>query len=358
MLTQIDKKYDYSKLSNEVELFSKITQIETYVYLSEGVLLKGGGVFTSADDIQKNLSFKRTETLSIFPVIVNDDIFGCIICNATSVSQERINLTRTYLENIFNSVISEENNAHIQILNPLNEQSISRLRTLSLLFRPTLVGIKKEKSPSHGKNQVSELADNKTSIKCALDYINQNIKQPLSLESVSQNVFLSPSYLSKIFKRQLHVNFINHINMLKISLACKKLITTEEKVSTIAKQVGCSQTSYFSKVFKSLTGVTPLTYRRNNRSVEKIYTIPHDITWSDDDTVYDVSRRFFERHNIPYSVQIVNGYPYINQIGEFADSVNDRGWIYTIDCRQPTKSASTIPASNNSVIQWIYTAYN
>lgn len=356
----IDVKAKYSDLSNALVLFSKITQIKTYVYLSENVLLKDGTFYTNSNEIQKKLNFKSNETISLFPIIANANVFGCVICNATSVSQERINLTRTYLENIFNSTASELIKSHIQILNPLTAESIARLRTLLFLFKPALSGSaeKPKQTKNESEVQTENLSECSANVKHALDYINHNIKKSLSLESVSQSVFLSSSYLSKIFKKKLHINFVNHVNTLKVALACEKLITTDEKVSTIAKQVGWGQTSYFSKVFKNITGMTPLAYRRNNHSVEKVYTISHDISWKDDDTVFDVSRRFFKKHNIPYSIQMVNGYPYINLIGDFADSVKDRGWIYTVNCRQPIVPASALLANKNSVIQWIYTAYD
>ncbi len=357
MLTTSTTSLDeYTEMSKAINLFSKISQIETCFYSFNNALLIDGQIYQDSDEIQRHLSLKETETFSLFPVIAEENVYGFVICDATSVSQERIGLTRTYLENIFNDTIGRSMSNHVQVLNPLSTQNISQIRRFALLFKPTLNKLEHGHNPNNPED-LANLSACSTSIKSALEFINQNIKRPLSLEYVSQSVFLSPSYLSRVFKRELNVNFIDYINSLKIALACEKLVTTNEKVNVISKQVGCAQTSYFSKVFKNLTGMTPLTYRRTNHSVQKIYTIPHDLLWQDSDTVYDASKRFFDSHHISYSAQTVNGYPYINQIGGLADSLGDRGWIYTVDCSQPTDSASTIAANSCSVIQWIYTSY-
>ncbi|KRL16445.1 transcriptional regulator, AraC family [Levilactobacillus zymae DSM 19395] len=351
MPTSTPTTIDYTDLSDSIELFSKISQINTSFYALNDTLLKEGTVYHGANDIQHNLSLKDATAISLFPVIANQSIYGFVICDATSVSQERVNLSQTYIESIANNTLGRMLNTHIQILNPLSAQSVAQMRRFALLFKPTLSQIDHQVARKH--NQTTH-AGNTSSIGNVLGYVQSNIKNSLSLESVSQNVFLSPSYLSRIFKKYLHVNFIDYVNCQKMAIACEHLMMTNEKVSVIARQVGCSQNSYFSKVFKNITQMTPLEYRRNHYVVQKIYTIPHDLTWGDHDTVFDVSRRYFKKLGINLSIQTVDGYPYVNQIGDLTDS-GDRGWVYTVDCRQPTHSASAVVSSHSSVIQWIYT---
>ena len=351
MPTSTSTAIKYTELSDSIQLFSKISQINTSFYAFNNILLKGGKVYRGANEIQHNLSLKNATAISLFPVIANQSIFGFVICDGTSVSQERVNLSKTYIESIANDTLGQSLKTHVQILNPLNAQSVAQMRRFALLFKPTLSQIDHHAAIQHNK---ASHTGNTSSIGNVLDYVQNNIRTSLSLESVSQNVFLSPSYLSRIFKKYLHINFIDYINYQKIAIACENLMMTNEKVSVIARQVGCAQNSYFSKVFKNLTKMTPLEYRRNHYVVKKVYTIPHDLTWEDHDTAFDVSQRYFKKLGIDFSIQTVDGYPYVNQIGDLTDS-GDRGWIYTVDCRQPDHSSSAIVSRDNSVIQWIYT---
>ncbi|MGV7716425.1 AraC family transcriptional regulator, partial [Mycobacterium kansasii] len=64
------------------------------------------------------------------------------------------------------------------------------------------------------------------SISLAIDYIQKNIQRPISLNEVAQRAYLSPSYLSRLFKKYLHVNFIEYVNNQKIALAQEKLSLT------------------------------------------------------------------------------------------------------------------------------------
>jgi len=329
---------DYTDLSDSIQLFSKISQIHTAFYSFNDTLLKDGNIYHGANDIQHNLTLKGANAISLFPVVANNSIFGFVICDATSVSQERVDLSKTYIESIANDTLGESLTTHVQILNPLNAQNVSQMRKFALLFKPTLSKINRD---PRGKAHASTPTGNTSSIGNVLNFVQTNIKSPLSLESVSQNVFLSPSYLSRIFKKYLHVNFIDYVNRQKVAIACNQLMTTNEKVSVISRQVGCAQNSYFSKVFKGITQMTPLEYRRNHYVVQKVFTIPHDLTWQPNDTVFDVSQRYFKKLGINFAIQTDDGYPYVNQIGSLSDS-GERGWVYTVDCRQPTESSSTI----------------
>ncbi|WP_353805419.1 helix-turn-helix domain-containing protein, partial [Acinetobacter baumannii] len=98
------------------------------------------------------------------------------------------------------------------------------------------------------------------SIEASIQYIEKNIRRTISLSKVAQEVFLSPSYLSRIFKKVLDVNFIDYVNNRKIAIASEKLALTKLPVNYIANQIGFSQTSYFTKIFKQRTGLTPSEY--------------------------------------------------------------------------------------------------
>jgi len=342
---------DYTGLADSIQLFSKISQIRTSFYDFSDTLVKDGHIYHGISEVQHNLVLKDTAVTLLFPVIANDNIVGFVICDATGVSQERVQLAKTYIESLTNDTLGKLLNTHIDILNPLSAHNVSQMRKFALLFKPTLNQINQQIDTSETPPTTTKKT---SSIDDILAYVQTNLRNPISLESVSQNVFLSPSYLSRIFKRYLHVNFIDYVNYQRVAIACKYLMLTNNKVSVISRQVGCSQNSYFSKVFKRITGMSPLAYRRKHFSVQKVLTIPRDLTWDDHDTIFDISQRYFKQLDCSFSMQTTNGYPYVNQIGDLTDS-GARGWLYTVNCQQPTRSSSDVVSTDNAVIQWLYT---
>ncbi|WP_411347250.1 response regulator [Paenibacillus sp. WLX2291] len=97
----------------------------------------------------------------------------------------------------------------------------------------------------------------------ALQYIKQNYAQNISLQQVADHVSLSFGYLSNLFKKELQITFVDYLNRYRIERAKELLIGTNLKSYDIAVQVGFSpEYTYFSKVFKKVTGLNPNEYRR------------------------------------------------------------------------------------------------
>jgi len=93
-------------------------------------------------------------------------------------------------------------------------------------------------------------------------YLNDFYYQDLSLEAVARKFFLSPSYLSRIFKSETGSNFIEYVTMVRLRRAGQFLGVSEESIAVIAEKVGYNDVKYFSRVFKKYMGVTPGEYRR------------------------------------------------------------------------------------------------
>lgn len=97
----------------------------------------------------------------------------------------------------------------------------------------------------------------------ALQYMRRNYSQKVSLDMVAQMVDLSPSYFSKVFKKEVGCNFNKYMNILRIEKSKKLLLYDELKLVDIATAVGFEDQSYFTKVFKRMTGVSPHHYRKS-----------------------------------------------------------------------------------------------
>jgi two-component system, response regulator YesN len=104
----------------------------------------------------------------------------------------------------------------------------------------------------------------------ASDYIKKNYMKKLTLEEVSSHVYLSPSYFSKVFKDEMKFNFNAYLNHIRIEMG-KKLLS-DEKVALvdISSMVGFEDQSYFTKVFKKITGISPGRYRESRGTVKQV----------------------------------------------------------------------------------------
>lgn len=365
MTTSIPAPKDYKALAEAVDTFSAITQIDTIFYTLDGQLLKNGKHYVTPEDVQQQLSIYANQVFSVFPITLNFHLWGFVICNAMKVSQQRISLSRAYLKTIIDQIFEDDDNIDVNIWEALDAKQLSQIHYFDIFLqnqqsdktKATIINtIPDDDTGAEISGDIRNNMNN--SIQTCLTYIQKNIDRPISLDEVAQNIHLSPSYLSRTFKRTLHINFIDYINTQKIALAGEKLAFSQVPVCQLAKQIGFSQTSYFTKLFKHHTGLTPSKFRQRNQSIQRVITIHRDLTWNDDESIFDISKRFFKDHDIPYYSQIQDGSPYINSIDDLADSTGNRGWIFTVDSLQPTAGSISIRAKGKSVIQWIYTAYS
>lgn len=98
------------------------------------------------------------------------------------------------------------------------------------------------------------------------DYIDRHYADPeLSIDSLSAIFKISPSYLSRIFKREKGVGVLPYLQNKRIAQARVLLASTQLRIRQIALQVGFFSDQTFTRTFKSLTGVTPSAYREARR---------------------------------------------------------------------------------------------
>ena len=107
-----------------------------------------------------------------------------------------------------------------------------------------------------------EMEDNR--LREVIRYISANIDRPISLGELSGIVPCTDDHLIRIFKQKLNHTPIEYINLRKIEKAQLMLLTENSSVGDIASSLSFYDTSYFIRLFKKLTGVTPLDYRRSN----------------------------------------------------------------------------------------------
>ena len=98
-------------------------------------------------------------------------------------------------------------------------------------------------------------------IKRALRYIDVHLNEKIALQDVADEVLLSPSHFSKLFAKEMQISFNKYVTNRRVEYACTLLKETQDYVYQIAEMAGFSNLVYFTKVFKSVVGVTPNEYR-------------------------------------------------------------------------------------------------
>lgn len=94
-----------------------------------------------------------------------------------------------------------------------------------------------------------------------LEYIRTHYKEGISLEKTAEILNITPEYLSMLFKREMGMNFSVFLKEFRISHAKRLLKSTDMKIYEVAQECGYSNSNYFTKVFKEVTGISPAEYR-------------------------------------------------------------------------------------------------
>ncbi len=115
------------------------------------------------------------------------------------------------------------------------------------------------------KNYHSSITTDSSQIESAKKIIEKKFSEALSLEHISREVRLSPSYFSELFKKETGMSFIEYKIYMKIEKAKELLLSTNLRAYEICDYVGYNDAKYFSKLFKKITGLTLTEFRDKNK---------------------------------------------------------------------------------------------
>jgi AraC-like DNA-binding protein len=99
-------------------------------------------------------------------------------------------------------------------------------------------------------------------VRKAMAYIHSHYADPLTREELARFVGMSDDYLTYCFRQELGMTPIDYLNRYRVLQAQRLLRETNQSITTIALEVGFSSSSYFSRMFRRLTGRSPDEYRR------------------------------------------------------------------------------------------------
>lgn len=137
------------------------------------------------------------------------------------------------------------------LLKPVNE------RELAELLRSAIKGLK----PQIDEGQKNNAVHMPERMQKVIAYINDNLANPITREGICQELFISESYLSRTFTKEMGMPLFDYITECRINKAKELLRSTDLTVTAVCTQVGYNYAAYFTKIFKEKTGMTPNQYR-------------------------------------------------------------------------------------------------
>lgn len=126
-------------------------------------------------------------------------------------------------------------------------------------------GHRKKAAPTSESIEAARQDRNMLLMQKVAGYVEKNYQYDISQEAICDILNMSTGYFSKLFHQCYGVKFIDHLTNVRVEAAKSMLADPTKRSSEIGKRVGYQSSSYFSKIFKQKTGVTPSEYRARLR---------------------------------------------------------------------------------------------
>lgn len=204
--------------------------------------------------------FAPDETIQPYPY--ESRLISAILSRETAGIQQQLHMYYSYMEKhkcprqlflesvqrlvVLLDAISEETSDILKI-NALIDELETPREIMDLIASLALPA--KSNSPSHSQ------------IDPALHYIHEHYAEDIHLEDAAKAAYLSPGYLSRIFKSETGYSFKEYIHRLRIQKARELVCTTDLKYYEIAELVGYKDYKYFSAYFNKIAGCSAKEYR-------------------------------------------------------------------------------------------------
>ena len=98
-------------------------------------------------------------------------------------------------------------------------------------------------------------------LNCAIQYMNSHLTSPLQLTEVARQAGLSPQAFSRFFHKFMGIPFVEYVSSLRISLACRYLLETDQTIASICYLCGFNNLSNFNRQFLRYKKMTPKAFK-------------------------------------------------------------------------------------------------
>lgn len=161
-------------------------------------------------------------------------------------------------------------NIGLDIMEKLGGDARQRMKA-NILFQDLLLSLLE--GFSGGNESVQEQAITKS-----VEYMHRNYKSGVNRERLAEVAGMSVDYYSKMFKKQLGKTPAQFLTEIRLKHAKQALLSTKDSFRAIAQSVGYADEFYFSRKFRTVTGVSPSQYVRRVRAADRIVSLQHHLT--------------------------------------------------------------------------------
>lgn len=279
--------------SNCSKFCSMIRNIEEYSILCEKCDSRGG---LESVRIKEAYIYKCHKGLVDFavPIIVNNQYLGAVMAGQILVEDENnvdleeivmakknfYNLdenTKKLLESEYNKLpkvsfnkIKSISQMMFHISKYIVEEAVLKISLNEANYKLTQgnkidINIEDDEKTTTIVNLKTNDEEFESPIIKAIEYIDDNIQENITLDKISFVCNLSQCYFSKLFKKETGLNFVAYLNEKKVIKAKQLLVNTDKQINNIAIDLGFEDCGYFIRIFKKIEGMTPKKYRDLNK---------------------------------------------------------------------------------------------
>ena len=245
-----------------------------FVYVADGmayhivngqrhVIYKGMYFLLTPSDVHEYIPI-NSNTFSIYNVCfspsVLDSAFNANTPIETVMKHPSINVhsKKNFITNSFrhfycadDTILNLAQTAHKEY----NDKLSSYSNMLKYIIRMLLI-----KMFRNAEDALSE-APTKSFVTEIIQYVNEHYAEELTLTSICKKIGYNAQYASRAFKEETGINFITHLQNVRIEKACALLLATDMSIVQIANKVGYNNIAYFYRIFKNSIGESPQNYR-------------------------------------------------------------------------------------------------
>lgn len=148
--------------------------------------------------------------------------------------------------------------SHILEINSDFVRAIGSMNTIEEIDLEAVMALEKYIKAVQRNNKVK----NHQIINKIKEFIRSHYDRGLTLEDIAESVYLSPYYISRIFKEEQGITVMDYLTKVRIEEAKKLLRNPKYNIDDISVKLGYSDPSYFSKVFRRYVGLSPSQFRQ------------------------------------------------------------------------------------------------
>ncbi len=138
-----------------------------------------------------------------------------------------------------------------------------------LYMEALLIGLARKNSAVPHAERLSTRAEDENEdkiVRVIREYLESHLTETVTLDDICARLCFSKTYIKALFKRRTGTSIIQYFIMLKIAKAKRMISEGGLTFSEIAEKCGFSSVHYFSRLFKSHTGMTPSAYEKSIQS--------------------------------------------------------------------------------------------